>query len=181
MPPARRTCGISPRPGSRRRGSCPPRYGADGSALVAGHAAAAEQATVYTVEIPVANGELVAENNERLQAFCRKVDATPAESHSEAGLTRAPGASVTPAELSLSLRKIKDLRYGACVDEDWCGCEDPDEFLRDRCTEVPFLPDAHYYFIAATVVGSVIVVGGTAYARTAELPRIESRQLGAVM
>ena len=37
---------------------------------------------------------------------------------------------------------IKDLRYGACVEEDWCGCEDPDEFLRDRCSEVPFLPDA---------------------------------------
>lgn len=45
---------------------------------------------------------------------------------------------------------IKDLRYGACVDEDWLGC-DPDEFLRDRCNEVPFLPDAHYYFIAATL------------------------------
>ena len=43
---------------------------------------------------------------------------------------------------------IKDLRYGACVDEDWSGCE-PDEFLRDRCTEVPFLPDANYYFVGA--------------------------------
>jgi pimeloyl-ACP methyl ester carboxylesterase len=47
---------------------------------------------------------------------------------------------------------IKDLRYGACVDEDWRDCEDPDEFLRDRCTEVPFLPGAHYYFIAAKVM-----------------------------
>lgn len=45
---------------------------------------------------------------------------------------------------------IKDLRFGACVEEDWRDC-DPDEFLRDRCTEVPFLPDAHYYFIGATV------------------------------
>jgi pimeloyl-ACP methyl ester carboxylesterase len=45
---------------------------------------------------------------------------------------------------------IKDLRYGACVDEDWCDC-DPDEFLRDRCTEVPFLPHARYYFIGATL------------------------------
>lgn len=26
-----------------------------------------------------------------------------------------------------------------------------DEFLRDRCQEVPFLPDAHYYFIGATL------------------------------
>jgi pimeloyl-ACP methyl ester carboxylesterase len=45
---------------------------------------------------------------------------------------------------------IKDLRYGACTDEDWCDC-DPDEFLRDRCREVPFLPDAHYCFIGATL------------------------------
>jgi hypothetical protein len=43
---------------------------------------------------------------------------------------------------------IKDLRYGACVDEDWRDC-DPDEFLRDRCNEVPFLPEANYYFVAA--------------------------------
>ena len=43
---------------------------------------------------------------------------------------------------------IKDLRFGACVDEDWSGC-DPDEFLRDRCQEVPFLADANYYFISA--------------------------------
>ena len=55
---------------------------------------------------------------------------------------------------------IKDLRFGACIDEDWRDCEDPDEFLRDRCTEVPFLPAAHYYFIGATLaagpVGSVL-------------------------
>jgi pimeloyl-ACP methyl ester carboxylesterase len=45
---------------------------------------------------------------------------------------------------------IKDLRYGACTEEDWSGC-DADEFLRDRCQEVPFLPDAAYYFIGATL------------------------------
>jgi pimeloyl-ACP methyl ester carboxylesterase len=45
---------------------------------------------------------------------------------------------------------IKDLRYGSCVEEDWCDC-DPDEFLRDRCQEVPFLPEANYYFIGATL------------------------------
>jgi pimeloyl-ACP methyl ester carboxylesterase len=49
---------------------------------------------------------------------------------------------------------IKDLRYGSCVEEDWCDCE-PDEFLRDRCKEVPFLPDAHYYFVGATLRGPV--------------------------
>jgi pimeloyl-ACP methyl ester carboxylesterase len=46
---------------------------------------------------------------------------------------------------------IKDLRYGSCVEADWCDC-DPDEYLRDRCNEVPFLPDAHYYFIGATLM-----------------------------
>ncbi len=45
---------------------------------------------------------------------------------------------------------IKDLRFGSCVEEDWCDC-DPDEFLRDRCREVPFLADANYYFVGATL------------------------------
>ena len=45
---------------------------------------------------------------------------------------------------------IKDLRFGSCVEEDWCDCE-PDEFLRDRCREVPFLESATYSFVAATL------------------------------
>jgi pimeloyl-ACP methyl ester carboxylesterase len=45
---------------------------------------------------------------------------------------------------------IKDLRYGACIEEDWCDC-DPDELLTDRCHDVPFLPGATFYFIAATI------------------------------
>jgi hypothetical protein len=45
---------------------------------------------------------------------------------------------------------VKDLRYGSLVEQDWRDC-DPDEFLRDRCTEVPFLPHAAYYFIGTTV------------------------------
>jgi pimeloyl-ACP methyl ester carboxylesterase len=45
---------------------------------------------------------------------------------------------------------IKDLRFGSCVEADWCD-SDPDEYLRDRCNEVPFLPSAHYYFIGATL------------------------------
>jgi pimeloyl-ACP methyl ester carboxylesterase len=45
---------------------------------------------------------------------------------------------------------IKDLRFGSCVEEDWCDC-DPDEFLTDRCREVPFLECATYYFIGATL------------------------------
>ena len=36
------------------------------------------------------------------------------------------------------------MRYGALLDEDWSD-GDPDEFLRDRCNEVPFLPHAVYH------------------------------------
>jgi pimeloyl-ACP methyl ester carboxylesterase len=45
---------------------------------------------------------------------------------------------------------IKDLRYGSLAEVDWKG-HDPDEFLRDRCQEVPFLPNAAYYFVGATL------------------------------
>jgi pimeloyl-ACP methyl ester carboxylesterase len=44
---------------------------------------------------------------------------------------------------------VKDLRFGALLDEDWRDC-DPDEFLQDRCNEVPFLPDAVYHFVATS-------------------------------
>jgi pimeloyl-ACP methyl ester carboxylesterase len=47
---------------------------------------------------------------------------------------------------------IKDLRYGACVEDDWCDC-DADELLTDRCHDVPFLPHATFYFVAATLRG----------------------------
>ena len=45
---------------------------------------------------------------------------------------------------------VKDLRFGACLDEDWLDA-DPDEFLRDRCHEAPFLPHASYHFVSSTV------------------------------
>jgi len=45
---------------------------------------------------------------------------------------------------------IKDLRYGALVTEDWDG-HDPDEFLRDRCTQVPLLDQVTYCWVAATI------------------------------
>jgi pimeloyl-ACP methyl ester carboxylesterase len=68
--------------------------------------------------------------------------------------TRAFGTFLNARSLG-----IKDLRFGSCVEEDWCDC-DPDEYLRDRCQEVPFLPHARYYFIAATLnegpVGNLI-------------------------
>jgi pimeloyl-ACP methyl ester carboxylesterase len=54
---------------------------------------------------------------------------------------------------------IKDLRFGNCVEEDWLD-HDPDEFLRDRCQEVPFLPSATYYFVGATLTRQPGGVGG---------------------
>jgi len=57
--------------------------------------------------------------------------------------TRAIGALLNARSAG-----IKDLRFGSCVEEDWRD-GDPDEFLRDRCTEVPFLPGAHYHFVGA--------------------------------
>jgi pimeloyl-ACP methyl ester carboxylesterase len=45
---------------------------------------------------------------------------------------------------------IKDLRYGALVDGDWLDI-DPDEFLRNRCSEVPFSPGVIYYYIGVTL------------------------------
>ena len=48
---------------------------------------------------------------------------------------------------------IKDLRYGALVEDDWRGI-DPDEFLTDRCNEVPFVAHVSYYFVGVTVTRS---------------------------
>ncbi len=45
---------------------------------------------------------------------------------------------------------VKDLRFGSLVEEDWRG-QEVDEFLRNRCAEVPFLPHATYYWVAATL------------------------------
>jgi pimeloyl-ACP methyl ester carboxylesterase len=65
-------------------------------------------------------------------------------------LARLPETRALATFLNARSVGIKDLRYGSCAEEDWCDC-DPDEFLRDRCVETPFLPDANYYFIGATL------------------------------
>jgi pimeloyl-ACP methyl ester carboxylesterase len=61
-----------------------------------------------------------------------------------------------PAARVLNLRSagVKDLRFGSCVEDDWRGV-DPDEVLRDRCIDVPFLPHATYYFVGATVTADL--------------------------
>ncbi|TMM10790.1 MAG: alpha/beta fold hydrolase [Actinobacteria bacterium] len=56
---------------------------------------------------------------------------------------------------------IKDLRFGSCVEPDWCDC-DPDEFLRDRCHEVPFVASAAYYFVGATLARDADGLPGSA-------------------
>lgn len=45
---------------------------------------------------------------------------------------------------------VKDLRFGSLVEDDWRD-QDVDEFLANRCAEVPFLPHTTYYWIASTL------------------------------
>jgi pimeloyl-ACP methyl ester carboxylesterase len=65
-------------------------------------------------------------------------------------LGRAPEAGPFARALNRRSVGIKDLRFGAVVEEDWTD-RDPDELLRDHCTDVPFLDHATYYFIGATL------------------------------
>ena len=79
-------------------------------------------------------------------------------------LARLPETRALANVLGARSAGIKDLRFGSCAEEDWCE-GNPDEFLRDRCREVPFLPDAHYYFVGAclsdgplgTLLGDLLV------------------------
>jgi hypothetical protein len=45
---------------------------------------------------------------------------------------------------------IKDMRYGALLEEDWIGF-DPDELLTDHCTEAVLLPGVAYSVASATL------------------------------
>jgi pimeloyl-ACP methyl ester carboxylesterase len=75
-------------------------------------------------------------------------------------LARLPETRAIATFLNMRSDGVKDLRFGACLDEDWHGA-DPDEFLRDRCHEAPFLPHATYHFVAATVTPPLLgVVAG---------------------
>jgi pimeloyl-ACP methyl ester carboxylesterase len=64
-------------------------------------------------------------------------------------LAKLPETRALAAFLNRRSSGVKDLRYGAVLDEDWLD-SDPDEFLQDRCHEVPFLPDAVYHFVATS-------------------------------
>jgi pimeloyl-ACP methyl ester carboxylesterase len=74
-------------------------------------------------------------------------------------LARLPETQGVASFLNARSSGTKDLRYGALLDEDWSDV-DPDEFLRDRCREVPFLPGAVYHFVATTAspraVGAIL-------------------------
>jgi pimeloyl-ACP methyl ester carboxylesterase len=70
-------------------------------------------------------------------------------------LRRLPETRALASVLDARSVGIKDLRFGAIAEADWRDA-DPDEWLRDRCTEVPFLPHAHYCFVATTLRGGPV-------------------------
>jgi hypothetical protein len=65
-------------------------------------------------------------------------------------LARVPETRPVARLLNLRSVGVKDLRFGGVVEEDWQSV-DPDELLRDRCVDVPFLDHATYHFIGTTV------------------------------
>ena len=67
-----------------------------------------------------------------------------------ARLARVPETAPVARLLNSRSVGVKDLRHGSLLDEDWTGVE-LDTFLDDTCAEVPFLPEAHYYYIGATL------------------------------
>lgn len=73
-----------------------------------------------------------------------------------------------PIARFLELRSvgIKDLRYGAIVDEDWCDI-DPDCLLDDRCSDVPLLASANHYVISGQLAGPLGEVVGDLLVRQA--------------
>jgi triacylglycerol esterase/lipase EstA (alpha/beta hydrolase family) len=95
-------------------------------------------------------------------------------------LGRLPETRAFASVLNARSAGIKDLRYGSCVEEDWRD-RDPDEFLRDHCGEVPFLPGAAYYFVAAsfrdgplgTLLGDLLVRVPSASGRGGRGRRVE--------
>ena len=65
-------------------------------------------------------------------------------------LSRLPETAPLARLLTVRSAGVKDLRYGACLEEDWLDV-DPDEWGPDRCADFPFLPTATYYYVGATV------------------------------
>jgi pimeloyl-ACP methyl ester carboxylesterase len=61
-----------------------------------------------------------------------------------------PGTQVPAKILNARSSGIKDLRFGYVVDEDWKG-RDPDAFLEDNSSGVPFVPSVMYGFVGSTL------------------------------
>lgn len=66
-------------------------------------------------------------------------------------LDRLPETRPAARWLDARSAGVKDLRHGACVDDDAHG-HDAAGLVRMRRAEVPFLEHASYYFVAATLV-----------------------------
>jgi hypothetical protein len=67
-------------------------------------------------------------------------------------LARFPESRPVGELLSRRSPGIQDLSYGNLMEEDWRAA-DPAALPRDDCADVPFLPHARHYFIAATLGG----------------------------
>jgi pimeloyl-ACP methyl ester carboxylesterase len=74
-------------------------------------------------------------------------------------LGRLPETRPVASLLDARSAGIKDLPQGRCIEADTSHSDD-DTFRRDRCQEVPFLPQADYYFITARLaerpVGGIV-------------------------
>ena len=67
-----------------------------------------------------------------------------------AGLRRLPETAPLARLLDTRSAGVKDLRHGAIVAADWAGT-DPDRDRQDHVGDVPLLPTARHYFVAATL------------------------------
>lgn len=65
-------------------------------------------------------------------------------------LARLPETRPFAAWLNQRSVGIKDMRYGALLEDDWAGF-DPDELLTDRCTPATLLPGVAYSVASATL------------------------------
>jgi pimeloyl-ACP methyl ester carboxylesterase len=77
----------------------------------------------------------------------------PLERFANWGTHRLTGLPETRPFADLINRRsvgIKDLRYGALLQDDWLGF-DPDELLTDHCTEAALLPGVAYSVASATL------------------------------
>lgn len=106
------------------------------------------------------------------------------------GLRATPESSPLADFLDARSVGIKDLRFGAIVDEDWLGSE-PDALLRNTVSNVPPLHGVDHHFVAAVItsdpahpvgalVGDLMVrpASGTGQGRRRQIEATDVRVLG---